>query len=88
MNIVKSSRAGKKYMVLTPKGKVIHFGDSNEKHFRDKLGLYTDLDHNDRDRQRRYLARATKIRNGQGELTKDDPESANFYSLRYLWDYK
>ena len=35
---IKSTRKNKKYMVLVNGGRVIHFGDSRYKQFRDKLG--------------------------------------------------
>ena len=27
----------------------------------------------------------SKVKNKKGELTKNNKESANFYSMRYLW---
>ena len=62
---VKSERKGKKFKVLTPGGKIIHFGDSSMKDFRQ---------HKDK-----------KRRDKNGKLTKDDPESANYYSRKFLW---
>ncbi len=83
----KSTRKGKKYMVKTPSGKWIHFGSSSMEQYRDStgLGLYSHLNHNDKDRRKRYLARAKGIKNKQGKLTWNDPESANYYSVRFLW---
>lgn len=83
----KSTRKGKKYMVLTPKGKWIHFGASNMEQFKDSTGLelYSHLDHGDKERRKRYLSRAKGIKNKKGELTKNDKESANYYSIKYLW---
>jgi len=45
---VKSDRKGKKLKVLTPKGKIIHFGDSNMKDF---------TQHKDKQRQINYCKR-------------------------------
>jgi len=83
----KSTRKGKKYSVITPSGKTIHFGALNMEHFKDStgLGLYSDKDHGDEDRRKKYLARAKGIKNKKGELTWQDPESANYYSVKYLW---
>ena len=83
----KSTRANKKYMVKTPSGKWIHFGARNMEHYKDQtgLGLYSHLDHNDKLRRQRYLARAQGIKNKQGEYTYKDPESANYYSVTFLW---
>jgi len=83
----KSTRKGKKYSVVTPSGKIIHFGSSEMEQYRDSTGLelYSHLDHLDKERQRRYLARAKGIKNKDGKLTWDNPESPNYYSIRYLW---
>lgn len=82
-----SDRRGKKYSVVTPLGKKIHFGDANSEQWKDSTGLgeFTHKNHNDPERRRRYLLRAGGIRNRAGKLTKDDPEYANYYSIRYLW---
>ena len=83
----KSTHKGKKYMVKTPKGKWIHFGASDMEQFKDStgLGLYSDKDHGDEQRRERYLKRAKGIKNKSGELSWEDPESANYYSVKYLW---
>ena len=46
------------------------------------------LIHKDKDRKERYLARAKKIKNKQGELTYTNPESSNFWSVNLLWPEK
>ena len=83
----KSTRKGKKYMVKTPKGKWVHFGASDMEQFKDStgLGLYTNKNHNDTNRRRKYLVRAKGIKNKKGELTYRDKESANYYSVNFLW---
>jgi len=73
---IKSDRKGKKMKVLTPKGKVIHFGDSNMKDF---------TQHKDKLRQSNYCKRSAGIRDGDGKLTKDNKEKANYYSRKFLW---
>ena len=56
--------------------KKVHFGSKK----------YADyLTHKDEERRDKYLARATKIKNKQGELTYNNPESANFWSVNLLW---
>ena len=64
MNFKKSTRDGKKYMVIAPNGKTIHFGDIKMQQYKDTtgLGLYTHLNHNDKKRQASYLARAKGIK--------------------------
>ena len=57
----------------------VHFGSTK----------YADyLTHKDKDRRDKYLSRATKIKNKQGELTYNNPESANFWSVNLLWPKK
>ena len=41
--------------------------------------------HKDEDRRKKYLSRATKIKNKKGELTCEDIESPNFWSINLLW---
>ena len=79
-----SSRPGKKLMVKVG-NKRIHFGSFKNEHFRDKTGIWKSLDHNDKERRKRYLSRSSGIKNKSGELTKDDPMSANYHSRRVLW---
>ena len=71
-----STRKNNKYMVTLKSGKKVHFGSTK----------YADyLTHKDKDRREKYLTRATKIKNKQGELTHTNPESANFWSVNLLW---
>ena len=66
-------------MATPPGGKKIHFGSPN----------YPDyLTHKDKERRDKYLSRATKIKNKQGELTHTNPESANYWSVNLLWPKK
>lgn len=77
-----SQRKNKKMKVLAKKAdrvKVIHFGHSDYKDY---------TQHEDPKRRRNYLTRASGIRNGQGQLTKDDPWSPNYWSIRKLWGRK
>ena len=74
-----STRKNNKYVATLSNGKKIHFGSSQ----------YPDyLIHKDKDRKDRYLARAKKIKNKQGELNYTNPESANFWSVNLLWPEK
>ena len=72
---VKSSRKDKKYMELTDNG-IIHFGAKNMEDFRQ---------HGDKKRQKSYCARAKGIRNGKGELTYKDKNTANYWSYHWSW---
>jgi len=83
----KSNHKYKKYSVISPKGKIIHFGDTRYEQYKDStgLGIYSHLDHLDQERRKRYLARAKKIKDKNGKLTWNNPESSNYYSIRFLW---
>ena len=74
-----STRKNNKYVATLPGGKKVPFGSPN----------YPDyLIHKDKERRDRYLARATKIKNKQGELTYTNPESSNYWSVNLLWPKK
>lgn len=83
-NYEKSTRKNKKLMVVV-NGKTIHFGDANMEQFKDRTGIWKSKDHGDKKRRDNYLARASGIRNKSGQLTKDDPMSPNYHSIRILW---
>lgn len=74
----RSTKLNKKYMVITPKGRTIHFGDKRYQHYHDKIGLYKHLDHNDSKRRALYRQRHKKDK-------INDPEYPGYYSWRYLW---
>ena len=73
------------YVMKDGKRRLIHFGARHMQQYKDKLGHYTSQDHGDVARRRRYLARAKGIRDKSGKLTWRDKNSANYYSIRYLW---
>lgn len=82
-----STRKNKKYMSVTPLGRIVHWGDRSMQHYIDKTPLqyYKKLNHYDKERRRRYLARAKGIKDKDGKLTWNNKESANYYSIHYLW---
>jgi len=80
----RSTRPGKKLMVRVG-NKLIHFGDADSEHYRDRTGIWSSLDHNDKTRRANYLKRSAGIRDGKGQLTKDNPMSPNFHSRKILW---
>ena len=70
--IYMSNKPNKKYMVKSPSGKYVHFGDIT----------FTDYTrHLDKERQRRYLARAMKI---PGRWY-DNYYSPNMLAINLLW---
>ena len=83
-----SKAKNKKYSVLVLKDgrpRLIHFGAKKFPQYFDKLGHYKHLDHKDEKRRELYLKRAKGIKNKKGELTWKDKNSANYYSINYLW---
>jgi len=78
----RSTRSGKKGMVYVKdsskkcgKG-LIHFGDSS-------MSDYTK--HKSPERRRNYRTRSAGIRDAEGNLTKDDKNSANYWSRKINW---
>ena len=83
-----SKATNKKYGVYVMKNNkktLINFGDKRYEQFKDKLGSYSHLDHNDPKRRTSYLKRAKGIKNKKGELTYKNKDSPNYYSVKYLW---
>lgn len=64
-----SKRKNNKYVVTLQNGKKLNFESSQYPDF---------LIHTDEERKEKYLSRAKKIKNKQGELTYTNPESSNF----------
>jgi len=80
----KSNVKNKKYSVFVKDPKTnkivkVNYGHTSYEDF---------LSHKDPERRKRYLARASKIRDKNGRLTKDDITSPNYHSMRHLWGYK
>jgi len=73
---IKSNRKNKKFSVISPKGKQIHYGDTRYKDF---------TQHGDKKRQASYCKRAAGITNKKGQKTFNNPETANYYAYRHLW---
>jgi hypothetical protein len=76
---MKSTRKGKKGMVYVMKNgakRLIHFGDSS----------MTDKSEGaSKAQQKSYLARSGGIKNKEGKLTKNDKNSANYWSRKVNW---
>ena len=76
---MKSTRAGKKGMVYVMKNgvkRLIHFGDSSMTDFKSGAS---------KAQKKSYLARSGGIKNKEGKLTKNDKNSANYWSRRVNW---
>ena len=74
---IKSDRKNKKFKVLTPSGNIIHFGHTSYEDF---------TQHKDKDRRKSYCKRSAGIKDKSGRLTKNNKESANYYSRKFLWE--
>jgi len=75
----KSNAKNKKYSVYVLKDgkkRLIHFGDTRYQHFKDKLGMYSNLDHNYKKRRSNYLSRHGK---------KTDKNTAGYWAEKILW---
>ena len=80
----KSTRKDKKLMVKV-NNKTIHFGSAKMEQFKDKTNIWKDKNHLDEKRRTNYLNRSKGIKNKKGELTYNNPESANYHSRKILW---
>jgi len=87
----KSTRKGKKYMVKVG-DKWIHFGalkpdGKGYQHYKDStgLGLYSDLDHLDEARRKRYRERHSKILLKDGTPAYKNKEQPSYFSYNFLW---
>ena len=74
-NVEPSTRKNKKYMIMNDDHKYIHFGDLRYEDY---------TKHQDKDRLKNYLSRATKIK---GNWRKDK-YSPNQLSINLLWNNK
>jgi len=57
---------------------ILSFGDKRYQHYKDKIGYYKNLDHNDKQRRKLY-------RNRHKNDNIDDQNYAGFWSWHYLW---
>lgn len=80
-----SDKPSKKLMTIV-NGKKIYFGSTLYKNYKDQTSLLDPaFQHFDEKRRKRYIARASKIRDKEGNLTYLNPESANFHAFHILW---
>ena len=84
MKIQKSTRADKKFMVFSPEGKPIHFGQAGYKDY--EIYLRTEGKSKADDMRDRYIKSHSKIKMADGSLAWENPETAEYYSHRALWD--
>ena len=84
-NYEKSPVKNKKLRVIV-NDKKIDFGDTRYQHFKDKTKIFSNLDHNDEKRRKNHLTRTANQKDGKGNLTKNNPLSANYHARRILWN--
>jgi len=73
--VFNSWRENKKKVVCVD-NKLIHFGDDSYKHNYSK------------EARENYMKRSAGIKDKQGNLTKDDRTSANYWARKILWEDK
>jgi hypothetical protein len=70
------NKKGMVYVMKDGKKRKIHFGDATMEDFRQ---------HKDPSRRKNYLTRSAGIRDGNGRLTANNKNSANYWSRKILW---
>jgi hypothetical protein len=80
-----SDKPEKKLMVEV-NGKRLYFGATGYPQYKDKTSLLNpDTNHLDKARRKRYLSRAKKITDKEGNYTYLNPESPNYHAVNILW---
>ena len=70
--ILPSTRKNKKFMIMNPENKYVHFGDTRYEDF---------TQHKNKDRQQNYLKRSSNIKGNW----KNNKYSPNNLSMNILW---
>ena len=83
--IKKATAKNKKYKVKFKDGTSLNFGDTRFEQYKDRIGEFKNKNHNDKQRRKNYLTRASKIKDKSNKLTVNNIKSPNFYSTRVLW---
>ena len=91
IHFYKSDREFKKYKAIVPaklwnkyrdkveRDQTVHFGDIRYEQYKDKIGMYKKLDHNDAIRRMNY-----RMRHGS-QLHQEFTFSPAYFSFYYLW---
>ena len=87
-----STRKNKKYMAMLENGKIIHFGASDYQQFKDSTGIgaYSNKNHGNKERRRRYFLRHSGVPTKKLALQKELKKSKGNYTAKilshlYLW---
>jgi hypothetical protein len=78
-NIYVSTRKGKKYDVYKDNKYVCSFGARDMEHYKDRLGYYSHLDHNDPVRRQAFKNRFRRL------ISRNDKSSGIYWADKYLW---
>ena len=84
----KSSTKNAKYdAIISDSGKIryVPFGDNRYQHYHDRIGLYSNLNHNDLKRRDEYRKRHSAIKTKDGKLAYQQLYSPAYFSFYYLW---
>lgn len=73
-----STRKNKKYDVFKDDKYITSFGDKRYQHYKDLIGYYKNLDHNDTKRRDNYRSRHKNDK-------INDPDYAGYWAYNYLW---
>ena len=74
-----STRKGKKYDVYKDDKYIVSFGAFGLSQYKDLLGHYKSLDHNDKIRRNAFNSRFKRL------IDKHDKNSGIYWSSKYLW---
>jgi hypothetical protein len=75
----------KKYDVFSGGKKIASFGDSRYEHYRDRIGLWSRLNHGDEKRRKAYMSRHHPGQTREEALRTTPKTSAKYFSTKYLW---
>lgn len=73
-----STRKNKKYDVYKDDKYITSFGDKRYQHYKDLIGYYKNLDHNDKKRRDNY-----RLRHKNDNI--DNPNYAGYWAYHFLW---
>lgn len=73
-----STRKNKKYDVFKDDKYITSFGDKRYQHYKDLIGYYKNLDHNDKKRRDNYRSRHKND-------NIDNPNYAGYWAYHFLW---
>jgi hypothetical protein len=73
-DLSRSTRKDKRFMIMTPNDKIVHFGSKTGKAF---------IDHNDEKKKENWINRHSKLNE---DWSKEGDETAGFWARWLLWN--